>query len=61
MVGITAGASTPEQLVQAVLAWFRAHRVTDIRSSSASDEDVSFKLPRELVAPSVRRSSLALT
>jgi 4-hydroxy-3-methylbut-2-en-1-yl diphosphate reductase len=60
-VGITAGASTPEQLVQGVLAWFRARRVTDIRSSSASDEDVSFKLPRELVAPSVRRSSLALT
>jgi 4-hydroxy-3-methylbut-2-en-1-yl diphosphate reductase len=59
--GITAGASTPEQLVQGVLAWFRARRVTDIRSSSASDEDVSFKLPRELVAPSVRRSSLALT
>jgi hypothetical protein len=47
--------------VQGVLAWFRARRVTDIRSSSASDEDVSFKLPRELVAPSVRRSSLALT
>jgi 4-hydroxy-3-methylbut-2-enyl diphosphate reductase len=60
-VGITAGASTPEQLVQAVLAWFRAHRVTDIRSSASADEDVSFKLPRELVSPPVRRASLALT
>jgi 4-hydroxy-3-methylbut-2-enyl diphosphate reductase len=60
-VGITAGASTPEQLVQGVLAWFRARRVTDIRSSAASDEDVSFKLPRELAAPPVRRASLALT
>ena len=49
------------QLVHGVLAWFRARRVTDIRSSAASDEDVSFKLPRELAAPPVRGASLALT
>jgi hypothetical protein len=49
------------QLVHRVLAWFPAHRVTDIRSSASSDEDVSFKLPRELVSPPVRRASLALT
>jgi 4-hydroxy-3-methylbut-2-enyl diphosphate reductase len=60
-VGITAGASTPEQLVQGVIAWFRARRVTDIRSSAASDEDVSFKLPRELVAPPPGGASLART
>jgi 4-hydroxy-3-methylbut-2-enyl diphosphate reductase len=59
--GITAGASTPEQLVHGVLAWFRARRVTDIRSSAASYEDVSFKLPRELAAPTVVGASLAST
>jgi 4-hydroxy-3-methylbut-2-en-1-yl diphosphate reductase len=49
IVGITAGASTPEELVLGVLAWFRTRGVTDIRSSATSSEDVSFSLPRELV------------
>ena len=61
IVGITAGASTPEELVLGVLAWFRARGVTDIRSSGAYSEDVSFSLPRELVAPQVGGASLGAT
>ena len=61
IVGITAGASTPEELVLGVLAWFRARGVTDIRSSGAYSEGVSFSLPRELVAPQVGGASLAAT
>jgi len=46
-VGITAGASTPEELVQRVVAWFAARGATEIHSSAASSEDVSFKPPAE--------------
>jgi 4-hydroxy-3-methylbut-2-enyl diphosphate reductase len=44
-VGVTAGASTPEELVLGVLEWFRACGVADIRSPAAQSEGVSFKLP----------------
>jgi 4-hydroxy-3-methylbut-2-enyl diphosphate reductase len=55
-VGVTAGASTPEELVLDVVAWFRARGATDIRASADYSEDVSFKLPRE-VAPALAVSS----
>jgi 4-hydroxy-3-methylbut-2-enyl diphosphate reductase len=47
-VGLTAGASTPEQLVLAVCDWFREHGVTDIGTHGAeAAEDVFFKPPPE--------------
>jgi 4-hydroxy-3-methylbut-2-en-1-yl diphosphate reductase len=47
-VGITAGASVPEALVQRVVSWFRERGVEEIRSQEAVAEDVSFRLPVEL-------------
>ena len=44
-VGITSGASTPEELVQAVIDFLEPESVTPIEGA---DEDVSFVLPREL-------------
>ena len=48
VVGLTAGASAPEELVRRVCDWFRARGVEDIRSAGAVVEDVFFRLPAEL-------------
>ncbi len=49
-VGITAGASTPDVLVQGVIEALRARAGSDFRLDSLPqvDEGVQFKLPREL-------------
>ncbi len=47
-VAITAGASAPENLVQDVVAFFRAAGVTDIQNVNVIDEDVKFGPPKEL-------------
>ena len=47
-VGITSGASAPEQLVTRVCDWFRAYGVDDISAYSSVYEDVVFRLPVEL-------------
>ena len=44
-VGITSGASTPEVLVEAVIAALAPERVTLL---AGADEDITFTLPREL-------------
>jgi 4-hydroxy-3-methylbut-2-enyl diphosphate reductase len=49
-VGITAGASAPEYLVQDVLKFFRDLGVTDVEEIDAVKEEVSFALPHELYA-----------
>jgi 4-hydroxy-3-methylbut-2-enyl diphosphate reductase len=48
VAGVTSGASAPEKLVQRVCEWFRARGVTSIEPYRMVDEDVTFKLPREL-------------
>jgi 4-hydroxy-3-methylbut-2-enyl diphosphate reductase len=48
VVGITAGASAPEKLVDGVCDWFRAHGVTDVEPFRLVSEDVEFRLPVEL-------------
>ena len=48
-VGITAGASAPEHLVQEVLAWLRA-RGAQVHETEVIREDVEFALPPEIVA-----------
>jgi 4-hydroxy-3-methylbut-2-enyl diphosphate reductase len=45
VVGLTSGASAPEQLVQRVCDWFRARGVHDVRSMGEVVEDVLFRLP----------------
>ncbi|HEV2591062.1 MAG TPA: 4-hydroxy-3-methylbut-2-enyl diphosphate reductase [Gaiellaceae bacterium] len=48
IVGITAGASAPERLVDRVCDWFRARGVDDIEPYKLVSEDVEFRLPVEL-------------
>ncbi len=47
-VGVTAGASAPEVLVQEVLERLRSHGATVALDDGANREDVVFSLPREL-------------
>jgi hypothetical protein len=49
-VGVTSGASTPEESVMAICDWFREHGVTDISDLTAEqDEDVVFRLPSQVL------------
>ena len=48
VVGVTSGASAPEQLVRGVCDWFRARGVREIREHRSAYEDVAFRLPVEL-------------
>ncbi len=47
-LGITAGASAPEYLVDEVVTYFRERGVTDINEVEAVTEEVNFALPPEL-------------
>ena len=47
-VGITSGASTPDSLVEEVIAHFIESGVEDVRTLKALEENVTFNLPREL-------------
>ena len=55
-LGITAGASAPEHLVDEVVRYFRARGATDIEEVEAITEEVSFALPPELVRDRDARS-----
>ena len=47
-IGITAGASAPEILVNEIVDAFRLHYDVRVESVVLREENVSFKLPREL-------------
>ncbi len=47
-IGLTAGASAPEVLVNGVIEAFRARYDVDVEVLLVKEENVSFKLPREL-------------
>ena len=47
-IGLTAGASAPEVLVNEIIEAFRAHYEVSVETVSLRDENVSFKLPRAL-------------
>jgi len=49
-IGITAGASAPEILVNEIIDAFRAHYEVTVENVVLREENVSFKLPRELRA-----------
>lgn len=49
-VGITAGASAPEVLVQQVISAIRQRYLTQIQEISVTEETTHFKLPRALTA-----------
>jgi 4-hydroxy-3-methylbut-2-enyl diphosphate reductase len=48
VVGLTAGASTPEQLVEATIARLAADGYEDVDEITVAREDVHFRLPREV-------------
>lgn len=48
-VGLTAGASAPEELVQGVVKRIGALRGATVRNHDGVEENVVFKLPRELI------------
>ena len=54
-VGITSGASTPDSLVEEVIAHFIESGVEDVRTLKALEENVTFNLPRELADPAHSR------
>ncbi len=47
-IGLTAGASAPEVLVNEIIDAFRAHYEVTVENVTLREENVSFKLPREL-------------
>jgi 4-hydroxy-3-methylbut-2-en-1-yl diphosphate reductase len=53
-VGLTSGASAPENLVRRVVEWFRARGVTQVDELEAPPEEVFFRPP-----PEVRRGRFA--
>jgi len=48
-VGVTAGASAPEELVARVIAYLRALGAESVREMPAEEENVHFALPPEIV------------
>ncbi|MGZ4382499.1 MAG: 4-hydroxy-3-methylbut-2-enyl diphosphate reductase, partial [Gaiellaceae bacterium] len=47
-VGVTGGASTPEELVEAVIARLAVAGYDDLEEVTVAREDVHFRLPREV-------------
>jgi 4-hydroxy-3-methylbut-2-enyl diphosphate reductase len=50
-IGLTAGASAPEHLVQGIIAAFREAYDVTVEMSTTATEDVVFKLPKALQIP----------
>jgi 4-hydroxy-3-methylbut-2-enyl diphosphate reductase len=48
VVGITSGASAPEELVQGLVEYFRSRGTTDVSEFEVIQEDVRFMLPKEI-------------
>jgi 4-hydroxy-3-methylbut-2-enyl diphosphate reductase len=48
VVGITSGASAPEELVQRLVQFFRARGTTDVQELEVVQEDVRFMLPKAI-------------
>jgi 4-hydroxy-3-methylbut-2-enyl diphosphate reductase len=47
-VGITSGASAPEELVQRLIAYFRERGADDVSTLEVTEEDVRFMLPKDI-------------
>lgn len=48
-IGITAGASAPEVLVEEVVAYMKTYGTADVEDLTVIEEDVEFLLPKELI------------
>ena len=49
-VGITAGASAPEEIVQEVISFLVPLGFNTVRNLSENNENMTFKLPKELTS-----------
>jgi 4-hydroxy-3-methylbut-2-enyl diphosphate reductase len=49
-VGLSAGASAPESLIEGVIEAFSERYVLTVRESKVTTENVEFKLPKELAS-----------
>ncbi|MCB1136472.1 MAG: 4-hydroxy-3-methylbut-2-enyl diphosphate reductase, partial [Chlamydiia bacterium] len=49
-IGLTAGASTPEDVVQAVILRLRAYGVRDVEDVEFVREDIVFGLPKAVLS-----------
>jgi 4-hydroxy-3-methylbut-2-enyl diphosphate reductase len=47
-VGLTSGASVPEELVEGVIAWLAEHGYPTVEEHRTTEESLIFSLPREL-------------
>ena len=47
-VGVTSGASVPEDLVEGVLGWLAERGFGDVEEFTAATETLTFSLPKEL-------------
>ncbi|MPZ12747.1 MAG: 4-hydroxy-3-methylbut-2-enyl diphosphate reductase, partial [Kiloniellaceae bacterium] len=47
-LGVTAGASAPEVLVDEIIDAFKARFAAQVETVATAEEDIAFKLPREL-------------
>ena len=47
-LGVTAGASAPEVLVDEIIDAFRARFAAKVEAVTTAEESIAFKLPREL-------------
>ena len=52
-VGVTAGASAPEHLVEGVVDWLKAQGHSTMQSLDGRPENITFSLPKELRIPTV--------
>lgn len=59
-VGVTAGASAPEHLVQEVVEYFKNLGVAEIEEVAVIEEKVTFTLPPELARKMAERSNTAV-
>jgi 4-hydroxy-3-methylbut-2-enyl diphosphate reductase len=52
VVGITSGASAPEELVESLVQFFRARGTSDVQELEVIKEDTRFMLPKAIRAAS---------
>ena len=57
VVGISSGASAPEELVQSLVDFFRERGTTDVTEFEVVQEDVRFMLPKEIRKAMAARAS----
>ncbi|MDX1509824.1 MAG: 4-hydroxy-3-methylbut-2-enyl diphosphate reductase [Nitriliruptorales bacterium] len=57
VVGLTSGASAPEELVEGVIDWFRQRGTSTVETITVVDEDVEFLLPSVLSRAIERQAS----